>query len=109
VVPFAISRITLFSLLVGLLLATGLRIWYVDRNDACTRYMAGDKSLPASEWVITGTQRIEIPCSHWLERMPLGVQLLCLCDGALATIFLLNGAADTRAWLQARRRIRQKL
>ena len=97
-----ISRVTLFSLLLGLMLATGIRYWSDGLRDNCARYMAGDKSLPASEWVVSGTRTIEVPCSDWIMRQPMRVQLLCLLDLVLAVVFVLNALADLRDWLEIR-------
>jgi len=102
-----ISKVTLFSLLLALMLGVGIRLWYMQQNDACARYLAGDKSLPATQWVVTGTRTIMVPCSDWLTRQPEKVQLLCLVDLVLAVMFVLNALLDTRAWLQRRRRLRQ--
>jgi uncharacterized membrane protein len=101
-----ISRVTLYSLLLGLLLAMGIWHWSGWRKDDCTRYLAGDKSAPASEWVVSGTRTIEVPCSDWVLRQPMGVQILCLLDGVVLLLFVLNALADAREHLAVRRRRR---
>jgi hypothetical protein len=98
-----ISKVTLFSLLLGLLLACGIRLWYVERKDECARWLAGDRSAPATQTVVSGTRTIEVPCTDWAMRQPLGVQVLCLLDMALGVVFVMNGLADVREWMQVRR------
>jgi hypothetical protein len=101
-----ISRITLFSLLLALMLGTGIRLWDAQQRDNCALYMAGDKSALASEMVMSGTRQIEVPCRDWIMRQPLLVQVLCLLDVLLAVVFLLNVLGDLQDWLRQRRRMR---
>jgi hypothetical protein len=102
-----ISRVTLFSLLLGLMLGAGIRLWYMRQRDDCALYLAGDKSVPASEYVVSGTRMIEVPCNDWFMRQPMRIQVLCLVDLAIAVIFVLNALSDLREWLESRRRLRQ--
>src|ERR1017187_8582700 len=46
------SRVTLFSLLLALLLGVGIRLWYDGQRGACTPSLAGDSKSQKSEWVI---------------------------------------------------------
>jgi hypothetical protein len=101
-----ISRVTLFSLLLGLMLGTGIRLWDARQKDNCSLYMAGDKTLPASELVVSGTRQIVVPCNYWIMRQPMRVQVLCLLDFALLVVFFLNALADLQRWLQSRRQMR---
>jgi hypothetical protein len=103
-VAAVISRATLFSLLLGLMLATGIWLWTGGQRDECARFLAGDKSAPASEWVVSGTRTIEVPCSDWTMRQPLRVQVLCLLDMVLLVLFVLNALADARDQIAMRRR-----
>ena len=102
-----ISRVTLFSLLLGLMLALGIRLWSDAHPDGCTRALAAEGSMPASEYVISGTRQIVVPCNDWIMRQPLRLQVLCLLNLVLAVLFVLNALADLRGWLQMRRRMRQ--
>jgi hypothetical protein len=102
-----ISRVTLFSLLLALLLAVGIRLWYDGQRDACTPYLAGDAGAQKSEWVMSGTRTIEVSCDDWIMRQPLRVQVLCLLDAALTVLFVMNALSDLREWLEFRRRMRQ--
>jgi hypothetical protein len=103
VLSFRISRVTIFSLLLALLLATCIRVWYIGQGDDCSRYLAGDTSLPSAQIVVSGTRTIIVPCDRWWLRQPVGVQMLCLLDLLLAVVFVLNGLQDTRAWIERRR------
>jgi hypothetical protein len=100
-----ISRVTLFSLLLALLLAAGIALRNAWQKDECSRYLAGDRSAPATQTVLSGTRAIEVPCTDWIDRQPQTVLLLCLVDVALFVIFALNAAADVRAWMQRRRQM----
>jgi hypothetical protein len=98
-----ISKVTVFSLLLGLLLASGIRLWYVEHKDECARWLAGDRTAPATQIVVSGTRMIEVPCTDWTMRQPMRVQVLCLFDLALGVVFVMNGLADVREWMQVRR------
>jgi hypothetical protein len=102
-----ISRVTIFSLLLGLMLGVGIYAWAQGRRDDCMRYPPGGRA-PATEMVVSGTREIEVPCSDWWMRQPLGAQILCIADAALGVVFLVNALQDTRAWL-AMRRVRRVL
>jgi hypothetical protein len=93
----------MFSLLLGLLLGAGLRLWSIEQKDPCAAYLAGDLKAPSSQWVTSGTRMIEVPCSDWLMRQPMQVQVLCLLDAILAAMFVLNALADLRRWVERRR------
>jgi hypothetical protein len=101
-----ISRVTLFSLLLALMLGAGIRLWDARHLDNCSLYMAGDKTLPASEMVVSGSREIEVPCSDWIMRQTLTMQVLCLVDLVLGVLFFLNALADLQRWFQSRRRMR---
>ena len=103
-----ISRITLFSFLFTLMLASGLWLWNNGHPDDCARTLAATGAMPASEYVVSGTREIAVPCNDWIMRQSLNVHILCLLDVALAVIFLLNALTDLREGTQARRRMRVK-
>ena len=88
------SRVTLFSLFLALMLGAGIRLWTMQQRDACTAYLSGDNTAQKSEWVVSGTRQIEVPCTDWIMRQPLRVQILCLLDAVLAVIFVLNALSD---------------
>jgi hypothetical protein len=97
-----ISRLTIFSLLLGLMLALGIFIHAKSERDRCNSYPAGSVP-PKSESIVSGTREIEAPCSDWWIRQSTEIQILCIADLGLALIFLLNAAGDLRRWLQWRR------
>jgi hypothetical protein len=102
-----ISRVTIFSLLLGLMLGIGIRYWSHEQRDACSAYLAGDKYAQSSEYVTSGTRMIAVPCRDWIMRQPMRVQLLCLADLSLVVVFVLNVAGDMRDGLAMRRRRRR--
>ncbi len=101
-----ISRVTLFSLLLGLMLGAGIRLWDARQKDNCSLYMAGDKTLSASQMVVSGTRQIVVPCNDWIMRQPMRVQILCLLDFVLLVVFFLNALADLQRSLRSRSRMR---
>jgi hypothetical protein len=98
-----ISRVTLFSLLLGLMLAAGIWRWTDGHKDDCSRFLAGDKSAPASEWVVSGTRTIEVPCNDWTMRQPMRVQVLCLLDLVVVVVFVMSALSDARDQFALRR------
>jgi hypothetical protein len=104
-----ISRVTIFSLLLGLMLGLGISMWSGNQHDACAAYLDGNKLAQSSEYVPSGTRLIAVPCNVWLMRQPVKVQILCLVDLCLAVVFLLNAVGDLRDSLEARKRIRELL
>jgi hypothetical protein len=97
-----ISRLTLFSLLFGLMLGLGIFTYSQGQRDRCSTYPAGG-AAPRSEFVITGERQIEVPCSEWFLRQPLAVQILVIADFLLGFVFAVNALADLRRWVQWRR------
>jgi hypothetical protein len=102
-----ISRVTLFSFLLALMLGMGIWMGTDGQQDNCSRFLAGDKTAPSSEWVISGTRQIVVPCNDWFARQSTRVQVLCLVDLVLSVVFVLNALADMRDWLEMRRRLRK--
>ncbi len=102
-----ISRVTIFSLLLALMLGVGIYSWTQNERDACTSYPPGGKA-PASEYVISGTRQIVVPCSDWWMRQPFEVQALSLLDAAVGVLFLVNALQDARNWLAMRRQLRMQ-
>jgi len=101
-----ISRVTLFSFLLALLLGVGIRLRTQGQRDGCAAYLAGDTTAPATEYVVTGTRTIVVPCNRWLARQTEKVQMFCLLDFVLAVMFVLNALQDVRGWFAMRRRRR---
>jgi hypothetical protein len=101
-----ISRVTIFSLLLSLMLGIGIWSWSSGQRDACSAYLAGNKTAQSSEYVASGTRLITVPCSDWLMRQPQRVQLLCLANLGLVAVFVLNALGDLRDWFAMRRRMR---
>jgi hypothetical protein len=89
---------TLISFLAALLLTAGMYLWNAGHWDDCARYLAGERWLPSSQTVDSGTQQIEVPCEQWFPRQPLILQLLCLGDLVLLVVFSLNALGDFLEW-----------
>lgn len=96
-----ISRVTIFSLLLGLMLGLGIWMHTSGERDRCNTYPAGGVP-PKSESIVSGTHEIEAPCSDWWIRQPMQIQILSIADAGLAMIFVLNALIDLRAWLEWR-------
>ena len=97
-----ISRITIFSLLLGLLLGLGIYMYSLGGRDRCNTYPAGGVA-PRSEYVVTGERETEVPCSEWFLRQPQAVQVLCVLDAVLGALFALNAVGDLVRWIAWRR------
>lgn len=93
-----ISRVTIFSLLTGLMLGTGIYLRVQQQVDRCNSYPEGGIP-PKSEYVVTGTRQVEVPCSDWWIRQPQTLQILCIADAALGVLFVFSALQDLRGWL----------
>jgi hypothetical protein len=100
---FPLSRVTLFSFLLALMLAAGIRLSTLGLQDGCSAYLAGNKGAPAAEYVVTGTRTVVVPCDQWLPRQPTWVQLSCLLELVLIVTFVLNGLGNAYDWYGRRR------
>ena len=98
-----ISRQTIVSLLLALLLGVGLKSWALGQRDDCDDYLSGDKSVPASQTVESGSRSIDVPCETWIPRQSLWVQILCLLELVVIVVFTISFAGDLRDWATRRR------
>ncbi len=89
-----ISRQTIFSLLVALLLGGGMYAWTLEHRDDCARYLGGDKTVPSSEQVESGTRTIVVPCNVWIPRQSLAMQTLALAELCVFVVFVLSAWTD---------------
>ena len=96
-----ISRRTIFSLLLALLILCGLRLWVINHRDDCDRAANHMGQMPASVMVESGDRLVEMPCNVWIPRQPMGVQLACLLDLTVGVVFLLSVCDD---WVRTRAR-----
>lgn len=97
-----ISRVTIFSLLLGLMLGLGIFIHTSSERDRCNMYPAGG-TPPKTEYVVTGTREVEVSCNDWWMRQPLAMQVQCIADAGLGLIFAVNALIDLRRWTRWRR------
>lgn len=95
-----ISRVTLGLFLLALVIPSGIALWSSGHRDSCSRYLAGDRSLPATQMIQAGDRAIEVPCEQWLVRQPLMVQVFCLLEGVVVFVMGVNLFGDV---VEARR------
>jgi hypothetical protein len=74
-----ISRVTLFSLLLGLMLAIGIWMWSDAQHDACFAYLNGNKSAQSVEYVASGTRMIAVPCGCSCSAWWISAWAQCSC------------------------------
>ena len=91
-----ISRKTIFSLLLALLLAGCIKAYTLRVINPCDAYLAGQASAPSTVVMNTEGRAVEIPCNSWFLRQPRAVQAWCMFDGLLVVIFIISASADRR-------------
>ncbi len=99
-----ISRRTIYSLLLTLLLAIGIRVWALSVRDDCDRAGPSNPATPNTVAVESGTRTIDVPCTYWVPRQPTRVQILLLVNVALGVVFIVSAATDWTRY-RARRRV----
>jgi len=97
-----ISRRTIFSLLLAILICLCIRLWIMNHRDPCDSYMPGHV-LPQTVMVESGSRTVEMSCSQWLPRQPDLIQLSCLLDLTVVIVFLLSMWRDVNRWRERRR------
>jgi len=97
-----ISRKTIFSLLLALLIFWGIRAWTIGRRDDCDR-LGLNHAKPATVYEQSGTRTLEMPCNLWLPRQPMWVQGICLLDLAVGVVLVLSVWGDCVRWRRRRR------
>jgi hypothetical protein len=98
-----ISRQTIVTVLLALLLGVGLKFWALGQADDCDDYLAGDKTAPASQTVEAGSRSIDVPCEAWIPRQSQWVQILCLVELVVIVVFMISFVGDVRDWTINRR------
>ncbi len=98
-----VSRVTIFSLLLAAMLGLGICMYSQGEQDGCASHPA-TSAPPKSEYIVTGSREVEVPCSEWFLRQPLAVQILCIVEALLATLFLIHATGDVIDWARLRRR-----
>ncbi len=91
-----ISRKTVGSLLLALLMGTGVMIWSQGHRDACDRIDDEDGKAAEYEDVPVGPQIVVVPCRIWFLRQPPGVQAACLAGIAAVAVFVLSASGDLK-------------
>ncbi len=98
-----ISRMTLGSLLLALLIPSGMALWSSGHRDSCSRFLAGDTSRPRTQMVAIGSEMLEVPCEAWLPRQTMGVQIVSLLELLVLVVFAIHAVGDAREWMVWRR------
>jgi hypothetical protein len=98
-----LTRRTIYSLLLTILLFLGLRLYTLGRVDDCTPWLHGERGASPTQLIYLGERAVEVPCRSWLPRQPPGILIACLLDAALAVVFLLSCIFD---FAESRRRRR---
>ena len=101
-----ISRRTIASFFLAIMIFLGIRLWIVNHHDPCDSYLPGHV-LPQTVYVESGTRTVEVPCSWWLPRQPDWLQMVCLLDLAAIVVFLLSVWLDVKRRSESRRMQRQ--
>ena len=101
-----ISRQTIFSLLLALLVGVGIFAWNEAKRDDCDRAGPdrGAMQVPVGQ---SGRKVLLVRCNDWLPRQPVKVQAWCFLDVALGVVFGMSLLADVArgnrersAWLR---------
>ena len=98
-----ISRRTIYSLLLTLLLALSIRLWAANQRDDCDRAGPANPATPNSVLVESGTRTITVPCTYWVPRQSTRVQIMLLFNIVLGVVFLVSVITDWSRY-RARRR-----
>jgi hypothetical protein len=101
-----ISRVTLLTFVLAMMVLLGLYNWKRGHRDDCDAYLAGVPGMPATQMVAAGTRTVEAPCRLWALRQPLSVQTWCLAELVLLGIFAMEGMVDVKEEVARRRRRR---
>ena len=92
-----ISRQTIFSLLLALLVGVGIFAWNGAKRDECdvSGPDRGAVQVPVGQ---SGRKVLLVNCNEWLPRQPVKVQAWCFVDVALGVVFGMSMLVDvTRA------------
>ena len=101
-----ISKQTIFSLLLALLLAFGMHAWTIGHIDDCDRFRADKTGTPTSVMVQSGTRVVSVPCSIWVLRQPMWMQGCCALLVVLGVIFVFGLWSDWSRSSERRRTFR---
>ncbi len=102
------SRQTLLSLWLALTLGVATWGWCSLHPDDCARYERGDRSLPATQEVVSGRGSVTVPCNVWLPRQKPPVQAAVALDATFAMVFCLSLWGDARRAAEARRDMQRR-
>jgi hypothetical protein len=91
-----ISRKTLYSFLLAVLLLGCIKAYTLRLTNPCDAYLAGQAQAPETVVVNQNGIPYQVPCNQWFLRQPRAVQALCFFEGVLVVVFLVSAYADWR-------------
>jgi hypothetical protein len=97
-----ISRRTIFSFLLTLLVGLCLRVWVLGQRDPCDSLAPGGQH-PASVYVESGTRTVEMSCTTWFPRQPAWFLALCLVNMVIGVVFILSACGEWVSWREGKR------
>ena len=99
-----ISRQTIFSLLLALLLGLGILLWTQNRRDDCDRADRFGRK-PTEVLVEQGSRVVAMSCKLWIPRQPQPLQGALLLDAVLGIVFGLSAWVE---WNRTRARRKER-
>jgi hypothetical protein len=91
-----ISRKTIISFLLALLLAVSIKAYTLRIANPCDAYLSGQLKAPATVVMNQQGRPYLVPCNDWFLRQTRSVQVFCLVDAGIFVVFLVSAFADWR-------------
>ncbi len=98
-----IARKTGVTLMLALVLGSGIAMWVAWHPDLCARYLRGELTLPSTQEVEMAGKTEYVPCEQWYPRQTMAMQMACLVEFALTAVFVVFAAGDGVDWWRRRR------
>jgi hypothetical protein len=97
-----IGRKTGVTLMLALVLGSGIAMWVAWHPDSCSRYLRGEPTLPSTQEVEMGGRTVYVPCEQWYPRQTMAMQTACLVEFALIGVLVVFAAGDGVDWWRRR-------
>ena len=98
-----IARKTAVTLLLALVLGSGIAMWVAWHPDSCSRYLRGEVTLPSTQEVEMSGKTEYVPCEQWYPRQTMAMQTACLVEFAFIGLLVVFAAGDALDWWRRRR------